>query len=52
MVSHDRDFLNQVTDHILAIENTEIHLYQGNFTAYEDTKQKRDQFNREKNQKL
>lgn len=52
VVSHDRDFLNQVTDHILAIENTEIHLYQGNFTAYEDTKQKRDQFNREKNQKL
>ena len=28
VVSHDRDFLNQVTDHILAIENTEIHLYQ------------------------
>lgn len=52
VVSHDRDFLNQVTDHILAIENTEIHLYQGNFAAYEDTKQKRDEFNREKNQKL
>ncbi|WP_201726326.1 ATP-binding cassette domain-containing protein, partial [Lactobacillus helveticus] len=33
VVSHDRDFLNQVTDHILAIENTEIHLYQGNFAT-------------------
>ena len=52
VVSHDRDFLNRVTDHILAIENTEIHLYQGNFATYEDTKQKRDDFNREKNQKL
>ncbi|WP_369823607.1 ATP-binding cassette domain-containing protein [Lactobacillus sp. HT06-2] len=52
VVSHDRDFLNQVTDHILAIENTEIHLYQGNFAAYEDTKNKRDNFNREKNLKL
>lgn len=52
VVSHDRDFLNQVTDHILAIENTEIHLYQGNFAAYEDTKHKRDEFNREKNLKL
>ena len=52
VVSHDRDFLNQVTDHILAIENTEIHLYQGNFATYEDTKQKRDEFNRERNQKL
>ncbi|GAA3626652.1 ATP-binding cassette domain-containing protein [Lactobacillus hamsteri] len=52
VVSHDRDFLNQVTDHILAIENTEIHLYQGSYAAYEDTKSKRDEFNREKNAKL
>ncbi|WP_297815558.1 ribosomal protection-like ABC-F family protein [uncultured Lactobacillus sp.] len=52
VVSHDRDFLNQVTDHILAIENTEIHLYQGNYASYEDTKNKRDEFNREKNEKL
>lgn len=52
VVSHDRDFLNQVTDHILAIENTEIHLYQGNYASYEDTKQKRDEFNQAKNEKL
>ena len=52
VVSHDRDFLNQITDHILAIENTEIHLYQGNYASYEDTKEKRDQFNRDKNEKL
>lgn len=52
VVSHDRDFLNQVTDHILAIENTEIHLYQGNYASYEDTKNKRDEFNRAKNEKL
>lgn len=52
VVSHDREFLNQVTDHILAIENTEIHLYQGNYAAYEDTKDKRDAFNTEKNIKL
>lgn len=52
VVSHDRDFLNQVTDHILAIENTEIHLYQGNYAAYEDTKNKRDEFNQAKNAKL
>lgn len=52
VVSHDRDFLNQVTDHILAIENTEIHLYQGNFSTYEEVKNARDEFNREKNQKL
>lgn len=52
VVSHDREFLNQITDHILAIENTEIHLYQGNFASYEDTKNKRDKFNRDKNEKL
>lgn len=52
VVSHDRDFLNQVTNHVLAIENTEIHLYQGNYASYEDTKEKRDKFNREKNEKL
>lgn len=52
LVSHDRDFLNQVTDHILAIENTEIHLYHGNYASYEDTKEKRDDFNRQKNQKI
>ena len=52
VVSHDRDFLNQITDHILAIENTKIHLYQGNYASYEDTKEKRDQFNRDKNEKL
>ncbi|RVU73904.1 ribosomal protection-like ABC-F family protein [Lactobacillus xujianguonis] len=52
VVSHDRDFLNQVTNHILAIENTEIHLYQGNFATYESVKKRRDEFNREKNQKL
>lgn len=52
VVSHDRDFLNQVTNHVLAIENTEIHLYQGNYASYEDTKEKRDKFNQEKNEKL
>lgn len=52
LVSHDREFLNQVTDHILAIENEEIHLYHGNYASYQDTKEKRDNFNLEKNSKL
>ncbi len=52
VVSHDRDFLNKITNHILAIENTEIHLYQGNFASYEETKKRRDEFNEAKNEKL
>lgn len=52
VVSHDRAFLNQVSDHILAIENTEIHLYQGSYNSYEKTKKRRDDFNTAKNKKL
>lgn len=52
VVSHDRNFLNQVTNHVLAIENTEIHLYQGTYATYEQIKEGRDEFNREKNEKL
>jgi lincosamide and streptogramin A transport system ATP-binding/permease protein len=52
VVSHDREFLNRTTDHILAIEQTEIHVYQGNFASYELTKQRRDQENQSKNSKL
>lgn len=52
IVSHDRDFLNEVSNHVLAIENNEIHLYQGNYASYEATKDKRDKYNQEKNLKL
>lgn len=52
VVSHDRHFLQQVTDHILAIENTEIHLYHGDYASYVDAKAKRDRFNRDKNAKI
>lgn len=52
IVSHDREFLNEVTDHILALENKQIHLYQGNYASYEATKEKRDNFNINKNKKL
>lgn len=52
VVSHDREFLNNVIDHVLAIENNEIHLYQGNYVSYEATKSKRDEFNQNKNNKL
>lgn len=52
VVSHDREFLNQVTDHILAIERTQIRLYQGNFATYESEKELRDDFEQAENAKL
>jgi len=44
VVSHDRNFLDEVCDHTLAIERQQIVLYQGNFSTYEREKQLRDDF--------
>ncbi|HUJ85390.1 MAG TPA: ATP-binding cassette domain-containing protein [Burkholderiales bacterium] len=35
VVSHDRDFLDRVSDHTLAIANSALRLYAGNYSAYE-----------------
>lgn len=35
LISHDRDFLDAVTDHILHIENAELTLYTGNYSGFE-----------------
>ena len=35
VVSHDRDFLDRVSDHTLAIANATMRLYSGNYSAFE-----------------
>ncbi len=35
LISHDRDFLDEITGHILHIENQAATLYAGNYTAFE-----------------
>ena len=35
LVSHDRDFLDAVVDHVAHIENQRIKLYRGNYSAFE-----------------
>lgn len=52
VVSHDRAFLNQVSDHVLALENQQVHLYRDDFAGYEQTKKDRDGFNQAKDRKL
>ncbi|WP_137662923.1 ribosomal protection-like ABC-F family protein [Enterococcus hulanensis] len=52
VVSHDRQFLNQVTDHTLAIEKSQLILYQGNFSTYEEQKKLRDEFELAQNRKI
>lgn len=52
VTSHDRYFLNQVSDHVCAIERQQIIQYQGNFAVYEREKRARDQFELAKNETL
>lgn len=52
VTSHDRHFLNQVSNHVCAIERQQIIQYQGNFAVYEREKQARDQFELAKNETL
>lgn len=52
VVSHDRDFLNKVTDHTLAIERAQLVLHAGNFAMYEAEKKLRDTSELTENQRL
>lgn len=52
VVSHDRHFIDEVVDHILSLEKSQLVLYQGNFSIYEEQKQLRDQYELEQNTKI
>ncbi len=41
LISHDRDFLDVVTSHILAIENAKLQLFTGNYSACERARAER-----------
>lgn len=52
VVSHDGGFIDEVVDHILSIEKSQIVLYQGNFSVYQQQKKRQDQFELSQNEKL
>lgn len=52
VVSHDRHFLDTVTDHTLAIDKAKITLYQGNYAVYAAAKAGQDAFEVAENTKL
>ncbi|KAF1303038.1 Lsa family ABC-F type ribosomal protection protein [Candidatus Enterococcus willemsii] len=52
VVSHDRSFVDEVVDHVLSIEKSQLVLYQGNFSVYEEQKGLRDAYEQEQNTKL
>lgn len=52
IVSHDRDFLDKIVDHIIAINNTNIEIQKGNFSSWKENKDKQDSFEQVQNDKL
>ena len=52
LVSHDREFLNNIVDHTLTIEKNKIVVQKGSYSTWEENKNLEDRFELEKNQKL
>lgn len=52
LVSHDRNLLDKVVDHIISINNTNIEIKQGNFSSWKENKDRQDNFEIKQNEKL
>ncbi len=52
LVSHDRQFLNEVVDHIIALDKGELKTYQGNYTTYANEKKRQDEFEMAESEKI
>lgn len=52
LVSHDRNFLDECVDHILAINKTNIEVCQGNFTSWWENKRRQDEYEQAENERL
>ncbi len=52
LVSHDREFLDKVVDHIISINNTNIDIQKGNFSSWQENKKNQDNFETTQNEKL
>lgn len=52
LVSHEREVLDNVVDHIISINNTNIEIQQGNFSSWQENKKRKDNFEIKQNEKL
>jgi lincosamide and streptogramin A transport system ATP-binding/permease protein len=52
LVSHDRLFLDQVIDHVLSINRSNIEIIQGNYSIWKQNKDRQDQYEKDENEKL
>ena len=41
LISHDRDFLDAIADHVLSLEQLQLKLYSGNYSTFERTRAER-----------
>ena len=51
LVSHDRDLLDSVCDHVLVLNRSSIEVQAGNFTSWWENKEKKDAFLQAENEK-
>lgn len=51
LVSHDRDLLDACIDHVLVLNRRSIEVQSGNFSSWEENKQRQDTFARMENEK-
>lgn len=52
LVSHDRTLLDRCTDHIIAVNKTNIEIQKGNFSSWWANKELNDEFEKSRNDKL
>ena len=52
LVSHDRAFLDTCIDHILVINKTNIEVQKGNFSSWNENRNRQEQFEHTKNERL
>jgi lincosamide and streptogramin A transport system ATP-binding/permease protein len=52
LVSHDRSFLDQCIDHVLSINRTDIEIQRGNYSSWNQNKERQDNYELEKNEQL
>lgn len=52
LVSHDRAFLDSCTDHTISLNKQNIELHRGNFSSWYENKQRQDNLEKHKNEKL
>nr|WP_042273390.1 ABC-F type ribosomal protection protein [[Clostridium] dakarense] len=52
IVSHDRTFLDNIIDHVLSINKSNIEIQKGNFSTWQLNKDRQDEFEKNENEKL